>query len=95
VASTEQLDQHQFRRKSRDRSIALLIAGLVLLLPPMVGASIIDFRPFGIPFSLVYLFVVWAMLIAGAAYLARHLRAAANSPTTNNLTTNGSVDRQR
>jgi len=90
VSSTEKLDQHQFRRKSRDRSIALLIAGLVLLLPPMVGASIIDFRPFGIPFSLVYVFVVWALLIAGAAYLSRHLRPTANSPTSF-----GSSDRSR
>lgn len=81
MSSTDNLDQQPSRRKARDRSIALLIAGVVLLLPPMVGASIIEARPFDIPFSLVYVFAVWALLIAGAAFLARRLSPPQTTPT--------------
>lgn len=60
--------------KYRDRSIALLIVGIVLLFPPFVGLSLIDARVFGIPFPVFYIFFVWAALIAGAVYLAGPLR---------------------
>ncbi len=62
------------RRKTRDRSVALLVLGIVLLMPPMVRIAQIDTTFFGLPFALVYLFVVWALLVLGAALLARPLR---------------------
>jgi len=34
----------------------------------------IDVTVFGLPFALVYLFSVWALLVIGAAFLARPLR---------------------
>jgi len=62
------------RRKIRDRSVALLLLGIVLLMPPMVRIAQIDVTVFGLPFALVYLFSVWALLVIGAAFLARPLR---------------------
>ncbi|MGJ3259221.1 MAG: hypothetical protein ACFE0S_06405 [Rhodospirillales bacterium] len=62
------------RRKIRDRSIALLLLGVVLLMPPLVRIAQIDTNVFGLPFALVYLFAVWALLVLGAALLARPLR---------------------
>ena len=66
-------------RKARDRSIALVVAGIALLMPPLVGVSLVDGGLAGIPLPLVYVTVVWAALIAAAAALARPLR---NSETT-------------
>lgn len=62
------------RRKIRDRSIALLLLGVVLLMPPLVRIAQIETTVFGLPFALVYLFAVWALLVLGAAALARPLR---------------------
>ncbi len=62
------------RRKIRDRSVALLVLGIVLLMPPMVRIAQIDTAVFGLPFALVYLFAVWLLLVLGAAILARPLR---------------------
>ena len=62
------------QRKPRDRSFALLIVGLVLLFPPFVDISLIPIKIGGIPFALVYIFAVWALLIAGAAWIAPALQ---------------------
>lgn len=62
------------RRKVRDQSIALLIAGAVLLMPPVAGVSLIDQDIGGIPFPIIYVFLVWIVLIFGAALLSRPLR---------------------
>lgn len=71
---TDQSDPQLSRRKLRDRSIALLLAGIVLLMPPVVGISLVDGKIGGVPVPLLYVFIVWALLIAGAAVLARPLR---------------------
>jgi len=60
-------------RKARDRSMALLLVGIVLLTPPVVGVSLIDGKIAGIPVPLFYIFIVWALLIAGTALLSRRL----------------------
>ena len=57
------------RRKIRDRSVALLLVGVVLLMPPMVRIAQIDTTVFGLPFALVYLFSVWGLLVIGGALL--------------------------
>lgn len=62
------------RRKIRDRSVALVLVGIVFLMPPMVRIGLIDVKIFGLPFALVYLFSVWGLLVLGAALLARPLR---------------------
>ncbi len=78
------------RRKARDRSIALVAAGTALLLPPLIGASLVDARIAGIPVPIVYVLVVWAGLIAAAAGLARPLRNSESlSPPGNEADTAG------
>ncbi len=67
-------DLQLIRRKVRDRSIALVLVGAVLLMPPIGGLARIDGTVFGIPILLVYMFSVWAALIVGAFLLSRPLR---------------------
>ena len=72
-------DQPLRHRKARDRALILPLAGLILLIPPVAGVFHIEARIAGVPFTLVYLFAVWALLIAGAAALSRQLRDGAES----------------
>lgn len=62
------------RRKTRDKSVALLIVGGVLLMPPIVRTSLFEGSIFGIPYTVFYMFTVWALLILGAAIMAPRLR---------------------
>ncbi len=62
------------RRKTLDRSIILLIVGAVLLMPPIIGISLVDMKLGGIPIPVLYVFIIWAALICGAVILARPLR---------------------
>ena len=71
---TDRTDPQLSRRKLRDRSIALVLVGVILLMPPVVGISLIDGKLGGVPIPLLYVFAVWALLIAGAVALARPLR---------------------
>lgn len=62
------------RRKTRDKSFALIILGVVLLMPPIVRTSLFEGSIFGIPYTIFYMFTVWALLILGAAALSSGLR---------------------
>ena len=66
-------------RQARDRAMILPIVGLALLLPPFATIFAIDLKIAGIPLTVLYLFTVWAALIAGAALLARPLSQAESS----------------
>lgn len=70
----ENRDLQLIRRKVRDRSVALVLVGTVLLMPPIGGLARIDGSIFGIPIALAYMFGVWAVLIIGAFLLSRPLR---------------------
>lgn len=67
-------DQPLLHRKARDRALILPLVGLILLTPPFAGIFQLDVKIAGVPFTVIYLFVVWAILIAGAAMLSRQLR---------------------
>jgi len=69
-----QTDQPVRYDKVRDRALVLPLLGILLLVSPLAGISQLDAKPFGVPFTLIYLFSVWAVLIAGACALARRLR---------------------
>ncbi len=71
---TDRTDPELSRRKPRDRSIALVLIGTVALMPPMIGIPLIDAKISSIPLSLLYILAVWALLIIGAAALARPLQ---------------------
>lgn len=67
-------DNPYSNRKARDRAFVLLIVGLTLFLPPSAGVFQLDIRIAGIPFTALYLFVAWGLLIAGAAALSTRLK---------------------
>jgi len=76
----DRAEQNRRNRKTRDRALILLLLGIALLTPPLAGIAEIDAKIGGVPVTLIYLFVVWALLIAGARYLAGSLRAGADDP---------------
>ena len=61
--------------KILDRAFILPIVGLLLLIPPVANIFQLDVYLAGIPFTALYLFTVWGLLIAGAIVLSRKLRA--------------------
>ena len=66
--------EHPFTaRKLRERALLLPLIGLVMLMPPIANIFQLDGRVLGIPFTLLYLFVVWALLIVAAARLSKRL----------------------
>jgi hypothetical protein len=56
------------RTARRDRMLGLFAAGVVLLNPPILG--LVGGTLFGWPALYLYLFVVWALLIAGVALIS-------------------------
>jgi hypothetical protein len=62
----------------RERSAAavLPLLGLFLLLPPFITLFGGVQRPFGVPLIVIYVFGVWAVLVAAAAWLAQRLDRA-------------------
>ncbi|MEJ1996099.1 MAG: hypothetical protein P8X75_12975 [Limibacillus sp.] len=60
-------------RKTRDRAIILPLIGLLLLVPPIGQIFEIHVRLNGLPFIWLYVFAVWAALIAGAFLLSKRL----------------------
>ncbi len=54
-------------------ALFLTILGSLLLLPPLANVFQLQRRFFGIPVELIYLFVCWVALIAGAFWLSRRL----------------------
>ena len=67
--------QDRKRRKTRDRAMIVLLLGLVLLMPPVAGIFELESRVLGLPATLLYLFAVWAGLIALTAVLSRALQS--------------------
>ncbi len=51
----------------------LVLVGTLALLPPLAGISLTDGSIGGIPVPVLYVFVIWSALIAGAVALARPL----------------------
>lgn len=60
--------------KVRDHAFLLPAIGLVFLIPPVAGIFQLDIRVAGVPFTALYLFSLWALLIIGAARLSHKLR---------------------
>jgi hypothetical protein len=56
-----------------DAAVLLPCVGLLLLMPPFIGLFSPRLTLFGIPLLVLYLFGVWAALIAATAVLARRL----------------------
>lgn len=65
--------------KTYNLALLLPLCGLFLLMPPAVLAFDIETTIAGIPMIVVYIFAVWALLILGAALLARRLAAMSDT----------------
>jgi hypothetical protein len=61
------------RERTRDLAAILPFAAAVLLAPPLLGVFAAPLAPGGVPLIVVYVFAVWAAIIAGAFLLARRL----------------------
>ena len=61
------------RRKLESAALFLTIAGTLLIMPPIAMVFQIERRVFGIPSEVIYLFIVWAALVAGSWWLGRRL----------------------
>ena len=73
-AGGAQTDQLTGSGKSHDRALVLSLVGVLLLVSPLAGIFQLDIKLFGVPFTLIYLFTVWAALIAGTLALSWRLR---------------------
>ena len=69
----DRADEQLLQRKIRDRSLVFLMIGCILLMPPAAGVMELPFVVGGVPIILIYVFVVWALLIALAFMLSRSL----------------------
>lgn len=67
-------DQPLRDSKVRDRALVLPLVGVLLLISPLAGIFQLEVKLAGVPFTLIYLFSVWALLIICAVALSRRLR---------------------
>ncbi|WP_417514961.1 hypothetical protein [Minwuia sp.] len=70
------------RQKLRDAALLLPLIGLFLLMPPFVGLLSGPARLAGVPAIVVYIFAVWAMLIALGFLLSRRLSTGGEAAST-------------
>ncbi len=66
------------RTERRDRLVGLFVAGVVLLDPPLL--NLVGGTVFGIPALYLYLFAIWALLIAATAIAMRNTGPSDESP---------------
>lgn len=60
-------------RKTRNKALALPLAGLALVTSPALGLFATDARVLGVPLIALYIFTIWLCLIACAYFLSRRL----------------------
>ncbi|MCR9073553.1 MAG: hypothetical protein NXI18_17835 [Alphaproteobacteria bacterium] len=59
------------RTKTRDAVALMVLLGTFLVMPPILGVVNQPTTVFGLPTTVVYVFSVWAALIAGTRIIAR------------------------
>lgn len=60
-------------RKLVSAALFLTLLGSMLILPPLALLFQLQHRVLGVPAEVIYLFVCWAALVAGAWWLGRYL----------------------
>jgi hypothetical protein len=61
------------RRKLESAALFLTILGAMLIMPPLALLFQVERRFLGIPMEVIYLFMVWLLLVAGAWWLGKRL----------------------
>lgn len=59
--------------QAQDAAWILPLAGIVLLMPPVIGLFTTSIVIFGVPLILAYMFIVWGALVWAAWLLTRRL----------------------
>jgi hypothetical protein len=66
--------------RAQNAAVLVPLVGLFLLMPPFISLFGAPVRLFGLPLIVLYMFGVWAALIALTWWLARRLAAAGDAP---------------
>ena len=61
------------RRKLVSAALFLTLLGVLMILPPLAALFQVERRLLGVPAEVIYLFVCWVLLIAGAFRLSSRL----------------------
>lgn len=61
------------RRKLVSASLFFTIFGVMAFLPPLILLFRLDMRVAGVPIETVYVFALWALLVAGGCWFSRVL----------------------
>jgi hypothetical protein len=61
------------RRKLEGAALFMTVLGAMLIMPPLATVFQLEQRIFGLPVVVIYLFLVWAGLLAGGWWLSRRL----------------------
>jgi hypothetical protein len=61
------------RGKLVSAALFLALVGGLLILPPLATMFQLERRFLGLPLEMIYLFVCWGLLIAGAFWLSKRL----------------------
>lgn len=70
------------RQRIRDAAIILPFLATALLTPPLIRIFATPATPAGIPLIVLYIFAVWAAVIASAFVLARRLARPPSEPSS-------------
>lgn len=73
------------RDRTGERTIALFLLGLLMLLPPVLLIFNVPARVAGLPTLYVFIFSAWALLIALAALIARRIPSEPAPPSADVL----------
>jgi hypothetical protein len=68
------------RRKLVSAALFLTIAGALLIMPPLAMVFQVHRRVLGVPSEVIYLFLAWGALVAGAWWLAKRLPSEPSKP---------------
>lgn len=60
-------------QRARHAAVLVPLLGLFMLLPPVIALFAGPWLPFGVPLIVLYVFGIWAALVAAAAWLAGRL----------------------
>ncbi len=69
------------RQRIRDAAIILPFVATALLMPPLIRIFAVPVAPGGIPLIVLYVFVIWAAVIACAFVLAHRLAPPPAEPS--------------
>jgi hypothetical protein len=61
------------RRKLISASLFFTLFGVIAFMPPLILLVRFDMRVAGVPIETVYVFVLWALLVAGTRWFSRIL----------------------